>query len=79
MNTENLPLKEWYQLAEEQAALAAEMLKVARAIEELPDDISDFYKENIASYLKDSNYPQVTVDILWDQIEMAQEELKNGR
>ena len=36
--TKSLPLKEWYELAEEMAATAGQMIKIGKEIESLPED-----------------------------------------
>ncbi len=76
MNIEKLPFKEWYLLADEQAAVAREMVKVAKAIEELPEDTPDHIKEDISYFMQvfvdeGGSYPDLTVSSLWDQIEKA--------
>ena len=52
--TESLPLKEWYQLAEEMAATAKKMIEIGKEIESLPEDFPPGYMNDICYYMRSS-------------------------
>ena len=52
--TESLPLKEWYELAEEMAATAGQMIKIGKEIESLPEDFPPGYMNDICYYMRSS-------------------------
>lgn len=49
--TESLPLKEWYQLAEEMAATAKKMIEIGKEIESLPEDAPDNMIRDFSNYM----------------------------